>query len=107
MATKEHAVKAAGKKILETTRAWWFPPPANGYGRSGIPDVVACDPVVVTQEMVGTTIGVFKAVEYKAEDGQTTPLQDREMQRIRDAGGVAIVVRPSNLDDIRKVFSKQ
>lgn len=67
--------------------------------------MVACDPVVVTPEMVGTTIGVFKAVEYKAEDGKPTALQERELQRIRDAGGVALVIRPSNLGDMKKAFN--
>ena len=78
--TPEGKVKAWVKRTLDDAGAYYFMPPANGYGRAGIPDFVCC------------VNGRFLAIETKAGKGKTTALQDREMQRIRDAQGVAIVV---------------
>lgn len=80
MATPESKVKADVKKTLEAAKVWHFFPAANGYGRAGIPDIVCC------------VNGSFLAIECKAGKGTTTALQERELQRIRDAGGQAIVV---------------
>lgn len=78
--TPEGKTKAAVKRLLEASGAYFFMPPANGYGRAGIPDFVCC------------VRGRFLAIEAKAGRGKTTALQDRELQRIKDAGGVSIVV---------------
>lgn len=58
-----------------------FFPATGGYGRSGIPDVVGC------------WAGRFFAVECKAEGKltNTTALQERELELIREAGGIAFV----------------
>lgn len=58
-----------------------FFPQTGGYGRSGIPDVVGC------------WAGRFFAVECKAEGklNNTTALQERELELIRDAGGISFV----------------
>jgi len=65
--------------------------PANGYGRAGIPDFVAC------------VAGTFVAIEAKGKGGKTTALQDRELQRINDAGGIALVVTHEH--DVRAVVA--
>lgn len=70
---------------------YYFMPPANGYGRAGIPDFVAC------------VAGTFVAFEAKGEGGKTTALQDRELQRINDAGGIALVV--DHKHDVRAVVA--
>lgn len=58
-----------------------FFPATGGYGRSGIPDVVGC------------WAGRFFAIECKAEGklNNTTALQARELELIREAGGIAFV----------------
>jgi len=58
-----------------------FFPATGGYGRSGLPDIVGC------------WRGRFFAVECKAPGklGNATALQNREMEMIRRAGGVAFV----------------
>ena len=58
-----------------------FFPATGGYGRSGIPDVVGC------------WQGRFFAIECKAEGkgGNTTALQNRELEMIRTAEGIAFV----------------
>ncbi len=78
--TPEGRCKAAIKRMLDAAGVYFFMPPANGYGRAGIPDFVCC------------VRGRFLAIEAKAGKGKTTALQDRELQRIKDAGGVSVVV---------------
>ena len=80
MATPESKVKDAVKKYLTSEGVWHFMAFGGGYGRAGIPDIICC------------VNGWLVAVECKAGKGHTTALQDREMQRIQDAGGYAIVV---------------
>lgn len=83
--TPEKKVKAQLKKILDGMEIYYFFPPANGYGRSGIPDVVCCHK------------GRFIAFECKAGKGKTTALQQRELQRIEANGGTAMVVDEGNV----------
>ena len=84
--TPEAAVKAAVKRILDAHNVYYFPPATGGYGRSGVPDIVCC------------VKGYFLAIECKAGNDKTTVLQDRELQAIRDAGGMAVVINEDNLD---------
>lgn len=90
--TPEAKVKEAVKKILKTTNTYFFMPPGTGYGRAGIPDIVACEN------------GHFIAIECKAGKGKTTALQERELADIRAHGGVALVINETNIDDVRKAL---
>jgi Holliday junction resolvase len=90
--TPEGRVKAAVKKILETSNVYFFMPVSNGMGRHGIPDVVAC--------YKGHLLGI----ECKAKGGKTTALQERELQRIRDAGGTALVINEHNLHELQEAL---
>lgn len=91
--TPEGKVKREVKKRLRKD-AWYYMPVQNGMGRSGIPDFIGCVPTVITQEMVGQTVGVFFAIETKAPGklGNTTSNQDRELSNIHAAGGIATVL---------------
>lgn len=92
--TPEGKVKKKINEWLEETFPGlftWMPVP-NGYGKSGIPDHIACVPVVITQEMVGETIGVFVGIEAKTEVGVLTKHQERRLAEIADASGIAEVV---------------
>ena len=82
MATPEGAVKNKCKAYLVSVGAWHFSPPSNGFGRSGIPDLVCCHK------------GRFYGIEIKAPGKikNTTTMQDREIAAINDAGGTALVV---------------
>lgn len=68
---------------------YFFMPPANGYGRAGIPDFVGC------------LNSRFFAIEAKAGKGKTTALQDREIEQIKSCGGFAIVVNEANVDELK------
>lgn len=78
--TPEGKVKLIVKTLLDRYNTYWFMPPANGFGRAGIPDFIGCYK------------GQFFAVECKAGKGQTTALQDRELSRIHSQQGVTFIV---------------
>lgn len=87
--TPENKVKNQVRATLDKYAhlgLWYFFVPQNGYGRSGVPDIVGC------------FRGYFFAIECKAGDNQPTALQEKEMNGIHRAGGRAIVVNEKNLD---------
>lgn len=87
--TPEGRVKAKVKRILDALGCWHFSPQSGIYGVSGIPDLVGCYK------------GKFFAIECKAGKNTTTALQDKAIEQIRAAGGVAIVVNETNVDDLQ------
>jgi Holliday junction resolvase len=84
--TPEAKVKARVTKVLREAGVYYFFPATHGYGRSGVPDIVGC------------VNGMFLAIECKAGKGKLTALQANEIQSIRHAGGVAVVVNEENWD---------
>lgn len=60
------------------------------YGTAGVPDVICC------------LDGQFFAFEVKTPEGRLTKLQEHTIQRIKDAGGHAFVVR--SVDDVKAVL---
>ena len=81
MTTPETKVKRAVTKILDARQAYHFFPATHGYGRSGVPDIVACYK------------GKFIGIECKAGKGVPTALQLRELRLIEEAGGISMVIR--------------
>jgi Holliday junction resolvase len=86
--TPEVKVKNRVKKILDEAGAYYFMPPANGFGRAGIPDIVGCHK------------GVFFAVECKAGKNIPTALQEREIRNIKNVGGYAWVINEANVEEL-------
>jgi Holliday junction resolvase len=84
--TPERKVKQQVVALLKEAGAYYFFPSANGLGRSGIPDIIACYE------------GRFIAIECKAGKGTTTALQERELKRIRDTHGIALVIWETNIN---------
>lgn len=83
----EGDVKKIVRAVLkDTDKCWWFMPPANGYGRAGIPD------------FVGWVNGCPFAVETKFGKGVTTANQNREINEATYAGGEVWIVRETNVD---------
>ena len=89
MTTPEKKVKDKVRKLLTESGVYNFMPATHGYGRSGVPDIIAC------------INGKFLAIETKAGKGTTTALQKRELDLIRKSGGVAMVINEDNLDELR------
>lgn len=92
MLTPEKKVKNAVVKVLKQYGAYCFYPVAGGFGSSGIPDIVVC------------YRGRFIGIECKAGKGKTTALQEKNLQQIRDSGGIALVVNEENLQAVQEVL---
>ena len=86
--TPEAKVKKQIRKILDTTRCYYAMPVGSGFGNSGVPDFLVCHE------------GTFVGIEAKAGKGKTTALQENNLKRIRDAGGVAVVVNEANIEQL-------
>jgi len=93
--TPEAAVKAKIKDIIKELGCYSFSPIGGAYSSRGVPDIIGC------------LHGIFFGIEAKAGKGKTTALQDRELQRIRDAGGVAMIVNEENLDSLKTVLMEE
>ena len=87
--TPEKRVKTKVESVLKSEGAYYFFPATHGYGRSGVPDIIAC------------VNGHFLAIECKAGGNKPTALQTREIESIRSAGGVAVVANEENWDEVR------
>jgi Holliday junction resolvase len=88
-ATPEKRVKDKVVAILKSEGAYYFFPATHGYGRSGVPDIIAC------------VNGQFLAIECKAGGNKTTTLQDRELKAIINAKGVAVIINEENWETVR------
>jgi Holliday junction resolvase len=78
MRTPEGYEKDKIKKYLKSIGAFFISPYMAGYGKSGVPDIVAC---------IG---GVFWGIEVKREGKELTALQARRIDEIREAGGMVV-----------------
>ena len=90
--TPEAKVKEQVTKILKEYDVYYFFPVQMGMGRSGIPDIICC------------VRGKFLAIECKAGDNKPTALQDRELQKINEAGGVTLVINETNLTMLDEIL---
>lgn len=91
--TPEALVKKAVKKLLVEEGVYYIQPIGSGYGGdAGAPDILCC------------VLGQFLAIECKAGKGKTTALQDAHLAHIRAAGGVALVIRENNLNELKEVL---
>jgi Holliday junction resolvase len=91
--TPESKVKAQVVKLLKEHDIYYFFPATHGYGRSGVPDIVCC------------FNSQFLAIECKAGKGKTTALQEKELKKIRDAGGDTFVINETNIDTLENYLS--
>ena len=74
------------KKWLKEHGAWYVKTWSNGVQRSGIPDLLIC------------WKGRFIALELKAENGRASELQKHEVMKIKESGGIALFVYPSQFE---------
>lgn len=59
----------------------------------GSPDLIGWRGVEITPDMVGQRVAVFAGLEVKTDTGRPTPEQMRFIAAVRDAGGIAGIVR--------------
>lgn len=74
------------KKYLKDRGCWYVKYFANAFTPSGIPDLLTC------------INGHFVAIEVKADNGEPSKLQLLNVKKIREAGGIAIILYPSQWD---------
>ena len=82
----EAKVKKRVKKILDDIGAYHFSPMSGGFGRSGVPDIIACYK------------GRFIGIECKAGKNEPTLLQKHNIKEIQRNQGLAIVVNEDNIE---------
>jgi len=92
MTTPESKVKKAVTKILDKYDVYYFFPSTHGYGRSGIPDIIALHN------------GRFLGIECKAGKNEPTALQLRELFKIQSNGGFTFVINENNLHELEQFF---
>ena len=86
--TPEAKVKKQVTRQLDAIGAYYFFPATAGFGKSGVPDIVACYK------------GMFFGIECKAGKNKPTPLQDKNLREIRVAGGCAVVINEWTVGDL-------
>lgn len=86
--TPEAKVKKTAVKHLKDIGAYYFFPATGGYGKSGVPDIIACYQ------------GLFFGLECKAGNNTPTPLQEKNLKEINEAEGFDLVVNESNMKDV-------
>jgi len=89
LTTPEKKVKDKVVKLLKEYGAYYFYPVTGGYGASGVPDIVAC--------MQGKFIGI----ECKANGGQPTALQTKNLTDIAKNNGYAVLVDESGVGSLK------
>jgi len=93
MMTPEAKVKKVVVQQLKDMGAYYFYPVTGGYGRSGVPDIVGCYE------------GLFFGIECKAGKNKHTPLQEKNLKQIAEAGGLALVVNEENMRMTRELLT--
>jgi Holliday junction resolvase len=87
--TPEVKVKRQVVAQLKELGAYFFYPVMGGFGSSGVPDIVGC------------YNGIFFGIECKAGKNKPTPLQQKNLDAISKAGGVAMVINEDNVHEVK------
>lgn len=80
------------KTFLKEQNCWVLKTWSNGVQRSGVPDLLIC------------CNGYFLGVELKAENGTPSELQLWNIDEIRKAGGIAIVLYPNQFEEFKQLI---
>lgn len=80
------------KKYLDEKGCWYVKFFANRMTKIGVPDLLAC------------VNGCFVAIEVKGEGGKPSELQFYNQRKIREAGGISLIVYPGQFDDLKHLI---
>jgi hypothetical protein len=92
--TPEAKVKAKVKAALNKHGAYHFSPATGGYGKSGVPDIIACYE------------GKFIAIECKAGSNKPTALQEANLEAINQHGGFALLINETNIEVVAETLQE-
>lgn len=88
MAGPEKRFENKIKNELKKRHIWYVKYFANRMTISGVPDLLCC------------INGHFVALEIKADNGRPSELQRYQIDKIRESGGVALVVYPKDFNTL-------
>lgn len=91
--TKEKVIENQIKKWLEQNNYWFIKVHGDMFQKAGVPDILAC------------INGKFVGIEVKRPGGVVSALQKYNIQRIKEAGGVAFVAY--SVEDVRFNLDKE
>ena len=89
---KEKPFETKIRKFLEACGCYVFKVWGGGYQQAGVPDLIIC------------VNGYFVAVEVKGERGKPSPLQIHNIDHIKKAGGVGLVLYPKDFDEFKNLI---
>ena len=91
---KEKDFEREVKQFLMLNHCWFLKTWGNSIQRSGVPDLLVC------------CNGYFLGVELKAESGKPSELQKWNIEKIRESGGIGIVLYPDQFEDFKRMIYK-
>ena len=92
MSKKEKPFETQIRKFLEAEGCYCFKVWGGGFQTAGIPDLLIC------------VNGYFVAVEVKGDRGKPSELQLHNIERIKKAGGVGLVLYPKDFDGFKDLI---
>lgn len=94
MTPERKKVKQKVTKQLKSLGAYFTTPATWGYGKSGVSDFLGC------------YCGKFFAFECKANGGKLTPLQEFNLQQVREADGLGMEINEGNVEHVTEILLK-
>lgn len=92
---KEKAFENKIKSYLKENNCYFVKYWGGGYfTEAGIPDLLVC------------CNGYFLGLEIKAENGKPSELQKYNMEQIKKAGGIGMIVYPKDFDDLKELIRR-
>ena len=91
--TERDIVAAILRHLKARPRCFAWKTHGGMYGTAGIPDIIAC------------IDGRFYAFEVKLPGGRLTRLQDVTLNKIKAAGGVAVMV--TSVDEVKQALAEK
>lgn len=89
---KEKQFENQVKAFLKEQGCWTLKTWSNGIQRKGVPDLLVC------------CNGWFLGIELKNEKGKPSALQLWNIEKIREADGVAIVLYPDQFENFKHMI---
>ena len=80
------------KKFLKDEGCWFVKFFANAYTKEGIPDILCC------------CNGHFLGIEVKAATGKPSELQLWNIEQIKAAGGIGLILYPKDFESFKKLI---
>lgn len=81
------------KNFLKFHDIWYFKVWGGGYSKAGIPDLICC---------IG---GKFVALELKSDTGKPTELQKYNIKKIKESGGIGLILYPDDFEDFKDLVN--